>query len=467
MPTLTRLSKISLAVSAFLLVNASMASAQVVYPRLVVQQDLSDTPPSGLDASNNIDAQESGAVEVLPGRKLLAPNGNESATQLAPAPQEPNSWELPMGVNGCAFSACNPPPQPQAPVGRCQPCMTAVDCANSPYPQTWCDATRYNFAPLAHGEHVGPVRLPSAQDVRLRIGDRLRFVYSATGSMQVHPYRLMVGDELAIESITDGTIKQGDLATRGVQIQPDGFLHLKLVGMVRAEGLTLPQLTRNLNIAYKDKIIDPAISVTPVRTNVKLTNIMASVDNRGGAGGQSFPDFIHQDGTVRLPSIGAICVLGMTLDEVKREVNLRYSQEVWGLEVEPIIDQEAAHYVYVYGEVTRPDRYQLVGPTSVTQALAMAQGMKLGGNSRQIVIFRRAEDWRMIATRIDIRGELLGKVPTPADEIWLRDSDLVIVPPTPVKVFNNFVRSVFTDGVYGIVPFNGFSITRFQQAGIN
>ena len=60
----------------------------------------------------------------------------------------------------------------------------------------------------------------------------------------------------------------------------------------------------------------------------------------------------------------------------------------------------------------------------------------------------------------------MGKVPTPADEIWLRDSDLIIVPPTPIKLFDNFVRQVFTDGVYGIVPFNGFSITRFQQASI-
>ncbi len=283
--------------------------------------------------------------------------------------------------------------------------------------------------------------------------------------MQPNQYRLMVGDELLIESVSDTSIKQGDLASRGATIQPDGFLYMKLIGMVRAEGLTIPQLRKNLNNAYKELINEPAIDVIPVRTNVKLSSVLASVDNRGGigGGGQTFPDFVHQDGTVRLPAIGAVCVLGLTLDELKREVNLRYSQEVSGLEVEPIIDQEAAHFIFVYGEVTKPDRYQLQGPTTVTQALALAQGMKLGGNARQVVIFRRAEDWRLMATRLDLRGEHIGKVPTPADEIWLRDSDLIIVPPTPIKVFDNFVKQVFTDGIYGIVPFGGITITQFQQ----
>lgn len=466
MATLTRTLKISLAMSAVLLMWPNSSKAQSNYPRLAFQQDSSAKESSEEASSSQQDVAQSAADQIV--LEAATAQTEEGPTSLlSPMPQTAHSWQLPMEMNRCAFSACNPPPQPHAPLGRCQPCMTAIDCANSQYPQTWCDAMRYNFQPLAHGEHVGPVRLPSAQDVRLRVGDKLRFVYSESRSMQMSQYRLMVGDELLIESLTDTTIKQGDLATRGVQIQPDGFLQLKLIGRVRAEGLTIPQLRRNLEQAYKGQVINPAIDVTPVRTNVKLTSIMASVDNRGGAGGQSFPDFIHQDGTVRLPSIGAICVLGMTLDEVKREVNLRYAQEVWGLEVEPIIDQEAAHFVYVYGEVARPDRYQLFGPTSVTQALAMAQGLKVGGNARQIVVFRRAEDWRMLATRIDIRGELLGKVPTPADEIWLRDSDLIIVPPTPIKLFNNFVRSVFTDGVYGIVPFNGFSITQFQQAGTN
>ncbi|MCC6510100.1 MAG: polysaccharide biosynthesis/export family protein [Pirellulaceae bacterium] len=486
----------------------SVGQAQVNYPRLAFQQELGVKPPASADDRSSRLGQDSllesdsatdllqdqaQSAEELPAKAIKPSNGksetgnglekdsgdsaktNTKPKQAAGAMIAPSSmptaqsWQLPIQYNRCNFSACNLPPQPEAPQGRCQPCIRAIDCANSPYPQRWCDALPYNFGPLAHGEHNGPVRLPSANDVRLRVNDKLRFIYAVTHSMQMNDYRLMVGDEVAIESVTDNSIKQGEMTLRGAQVQSDGFLYLKLVGAVRAEGLTILQLRSNLEQAYKDKIINPAIDVIPVRTNVKLTSILASVDNRGGVGGggQSFSDFVHLDGTIRLPFIGSICVLGMTLDEVKREVNLRYAEEVVGLEVEPVIDQEANHFVFVYGEVNKPDRYQLQGPTSVTQALAMAGSIKLGGNMRSIVIFRRTEDWRLIATKIDVRGEHLGRTMTPCDEIWLRDNDLIVVPPTPVKVFNNFVKTVFTDGIYGIVPFSGFSITKFQQAGVN
>ncbi len=196
--------------------------------------------------------------------------------------------------------------------------------------------TAYNFGPLGHGEFSGPVRLPSANDVRLRVGDRLRFSYLQTRTMQSSQYRLAVGDQLMIESLTDKDIKQGDLATGGVQIQPDGFLYLKLVGMVRAEGLTITQLRKNLEVAYKGKIKTPAIDVTPVRTNLELADLLATVDTRGNqGGGQTFQDTIHLDGTIRMPKIGSVCALGMTLGRTKTRNQLALCRTYMGFGIEP------------------------------------------------------------------------------------------------------------------------------------
>ncbi len=359
-------------------------------------------------------------------------------------------------VDRSGFSAQQPPVQPQVAAGRCQPCTVAVDCADNCGlgHQTWRDLHRYQFQPLAHGEHLGPIRLPSTVDYRVRVGDRLRFIYILSREVLSDSFPLRVGDELQITSLTDPNIRLGDIVQgRGIAIQPDGMLYLPLIGPTRAHGLTISQLRRNLEIAYKEQIRNPAIDILPVKTNTLLEDIRSVVDARAGAGGQSFSDSVHPDGTVRLPKLGPICVQSMTLDEIKREVNLRYREIVTGLEIEPVLDVEAPHFVYIYGEVNRPDRYQLTGPTSVTQALALAQGIRVGGNAREIVIFRRAEDWRLLATRIDIKGAHLGKVPLPTDEIWLRDSDLIIVPPTPIRRFDNFVRQVFTEGIYGVFPF--------------
>ena len=91
-------------------------------------------------------------------------------------------------------------------------------------------------------------------------------------------------------------------------------------------------------------------------------------------------------------------------------------------------------------------------------ALAQAGGHNVGANLRQVVVFRRAEDWRLVSTVLDLRGAVLGKAPLPADEIWLRDGDVVIVPASPIRLFDNCVSQVFTNGIYGIVPFGGFDL---------
>ena len=92
------------------------------------------------------------------------------------------------------------------------------------------------------------------------------------------------------------------------------------------------------------------------------------------------------------------------------------------------------------------------------QSIALAEGWNVGGNLREIVVFRRGEDWRLMATKLDLRGALLSKRPCPADEIWLRDGDIVVVPKMPVLVIDEFIDLVFTRGIYGVVPFQGISI---------
>jgi polysaccharide export outer membrane protein len=143
----------------------------------------------------------------------------------------------------------------------------------------------------------------------------------------------------------------------------------------------------------------------------------------------------------------------MTLDEIKREINLRYKDQLVGVEVEPRLTRTAPHFFHVTGQVAKPGRYELNGPTTVTAGLAQAEGVLLGGNDRQVVIFRRAEDWRLVSTMLDLRGGHLGKRPSPSDEIWLRDSDLIIVPPRPITRANQAIQQIFTDGIYRVVPF--------------
>jgi polysaccharide export outer membrane protein len=93
-----------------------------------------------------------------------------------------------------------------------------------------------------------------------------------------------------------------------------------------------------------------------------------------------------------------------------------------------------------------------VAPTTVMQALSLAGGRVNGGNMREVVVFRRAEDWRLLATKIDINGALNGERPVPSDEIWLRDSDIVAVPRMPIRRLDDLIELYMTRGVYSAFP---------------
>jgi polysaccharide export outer membrane protein len=145
------------------------------------------------------------------------------------------------------------------------------------------------------------------------------------------------------------------------------------------------------------------------------------------------------------------------LDELKREIDARYAELLngHGIEVTPVLSQRAPRFIYVLGEVTNSGRFDMVGPTNVMQAIALAGGWQNGGNLRHIIVFRRADDWRLMATKIDIRGSLYGKRPIPTDNIWLRDSDVVLVTKQPIKTVADGIDLIFTQGIYAVLPILG------------
>ncbi|QDV64679.1 Polysaccharide biosynthesis/export protein [Crateriforma conspicua] len=338
------------------------------------------------------------------------------------------------------------------PGSGCPNCMMGVDCQNCWGSESrWQDMRPVQFAPYGPGGYAGPPRTAHLAQYRLRPGDQVRLLYLVTRRQGGGSYRLTPGDEVLIESLQDPDLVRGTL-DRGLQIQPDGTLTLRLLGEVQAAGLTVRQLREQLEELYTEYYEEPSIDVTPVRTNTLAEDIRSAVAGQGGFNQQNLDLVVMPDGNLRLPGLGAVCVQGFTLSQLKREINLRYSRIVVGLEVEPILTGQAPHVVHVLGQVANPSRIQIDTPTTVLGMIAAAGGHLPGGNMRQVVIFRRAQDWRLISTMLDLRGAVLGKRPTPADEIWVQDGDVIIVPEKPIQVFDNWVQQVFTDGLYGIIP---------------
>jgi len=287
---------------------------------------------------------------------------------------------------------------------------------------------------------------------RLRVGDDLDLIYRLTRNETSEPYELNVGDKIRIESLTDEKLD------RELEILHDGMITLRLLGQVRASRLTVEQLRQNIEEKYKKYYKVPAITVTPLEVNTRLNDLRDTVDSRQGIGGQALRVKVSPDGTVQLPALGSVPAQGLTMAELKAEIDERYAQDIQGIEVTPVLSSYAPRYVFVLGEVVQSGRYTLEGPTTVMGAISLAGGWNNGGNVRHVVVFRRDANWRLMATKLDLGGALYGKRPCPADEIWVRDSDIVLVPKSDLLQATDFIELIFTRGIYGVLPFTGASL---------
>jgi polysaccharide biosynthesis/export protein len=311
----------------------------------------------------------------------------------------------------------------------------------------WAASRPIPWEVFAQGEYVGPARLAHVPIYRLRVDDQLAFVYRLSGQVSGQPYRLNVRDRVLVQSLS-----APEVVNREVLVEPDGTITLPLLGQVRASGATLDELRNRLDEEFKRQIKDPRITVTPIDVNSNLQELRSSVDRRYGQGGQVSDARISPDGTVQLPAIGSVPAQGLTLEELEREIKARYAQIVEGLEVTPILTARAPRYVFVVGEVTLPGRYSMEGPTTLMQAITLAGSWKVGAQLNEVVVFRRDENWQLMATKVNIRESLLFKKPCPSGEIWLRDSDVVLVPKSPILCADDVINLVFTRGIYGVFP---------------
>jgi polysaccharide export outer membrane protein len=366
-----------------------------------------------------------------------------------PVPSHRQTLRLANAVSGTAIGTGTVPhPSPASPH------MTpAVDCVNScppGYEATW-DSLRpvYDFEQWAQGEYVGRSRLPHVPTYRLRVDDQFEFTFRVDRDRIAGHYKLEVGDEVLVSSVGEPKLD------RTLLVQPDGKITLPVVGQVEAAGLTHVELRDALEEKFKDHVENPQMSVTPVRVNAKLEELRATVTGQIGFAPQALQGRITPEGTVQLPAVGSVPAQGLTLDEFQLELNERFAEEIEGVEVMPILKEHGPRYVYVLGEVFRPGRYELEAPTTVMQAIAMAGSWRVGAHITDIVVFRRADDWRLIAAKLDMRAALLGKTPCPEGEIWVSDADLIIVPKSKILRADNFIELVFTRGIYGVIPVTG------------
>jgi len=145
---------------------------------------------------------------------------------------------------------------------------------------------------------------------------------------------------------------------------------------------------------------------------------------------------IRPDGRIAMPLIDGVPAAGLSVPQLHDALVRAYARQLAAPELSVLLRSAAAERVFVAGEVNRQGAEALTGPLTVSQAVALAEGLKPTAYRSQVLVIRRG------AGRSEVRVVDLGSVlkgETPRQDVSLQPADIVYVPRSPIAEVDQFV----------------------------
>ena len=134
---------------------------------------------------------------------------------------------------------------------------------------------------------------------------------------------------------------------------------------------------------------------------------------------------VRPDGRVSLPLIGEVVMAGHTVNDLNRDLTDRYRHFVQNPQLSVILEEVHSYRIYVVGKVAHPGDFEARVPITVLQALALAGGVLVRGDSDRIVILRRAANGQEERYLFSYAEAVNGRTEM---NFTLRTGDTIIVP---------------------------------------
>jgi protein involved in polysaccharide export with SLBB domain len=158
---------------------------------------------------------------------------------------------------------------------------------------------------------------------------------------------------------------------------------------------------------------------------------------------------IEPDGYASLSGAGDVRLAGLTTQESVEAIKGAYAKVLH----DPIVTVELKDFdkpfFVVTGQVNHPGKYDLRGPTSAVEAVAIAGGMNDSAKASQALLFRRVDGGRYEVTRIDLKRMFDGH----EHEITqLLPGDMLYVPKNLISKIQRFIPSSGFGAYYQLQP---------------
>ncbi|MDQ1240683.1 MAG: hypothetical protein QG577_2869 [Thermodesulfobacteriota bacterium] len=282
---------------------------------------------------------------------------------------------------------------------------------------------------------------------RLAEGDTMEFLYLTVPHKTSTTYKLAVKDSVDVEFAFQPELN------RTVRIRPDGRISIPRKRDVMVAGMTSDQVSDMLKKTYSDLLKDPEITVTVREFNAKLDELQKAIAT--APYGQARVIAIRPDGNISLPFIPDVRATGLTIPELTKQVNEKYANIIADMQVSVLLKDVVGNLVFVDGEVNRAGVFNMKGPITVQQAIAMAGGLRNTAEPRTVLLLSKAPDGSVSPRTVD-----LTKINTTTDYLVGRD-DLVYVPQSVIARANVWVDQ----NIKGLLMFQGWSLGLSNQVG--
>ena len=146
---------------------------------------------------------------------------------------------------------------------------------------------------------------------------------------------------------------------------------------------------------------------------------------------------VRPDGFIALHGADDVQAAGLTLSELTRAIERAYGTLLRTPMISVSLKDFKKPYVVVDGEVDRPGQYELRGNMTLTEALAVAGGMKDSAKHSEVWVFHRLPSGKVDSRRIDVkrmqaRGDL-------RDDLHIDPSDVIFVPKSTWSKVQRFI----------------------------
>jgi polysaccharide export outer membrane protein len=278
-------------------------------------------------------------------------------------------------------------------------------------------------------------------EYKIRPGDVIEIIYHMLYEENPAEYLLEVQDSVKIEFFNQPELN------RVVSVRSDGKITLPLVGDLSSAGLSTSQLEKEVINAYRRYLIDPIVTITLERFNVKIDELKKAITT--AARGQSKISPVRPDGRTSFPFIGDIKVGGLTVNEVHKVVNEKYRQYVRNMEITVVVERVVNPTIFVMGEVNGPGDLVITGPLYLSQVISRAKGLTPTADGRNVMVIRRFGVSKPVVFKADLDAVLnKGDI---SKDVLLNEDDMVYVPRSARSRFF-IVGEVNLSGVYPIFP---------------